>query len=69
MAKQAEAAVKAAQKVFDAVAAKHVKLSAAAAKGAEKLTTQLEAVEAVEPAPAVKVVAAKTTKAIADALV
>lgn len=48
-----------ATKAHLAVSGKTVKAQAAAAKGSDKLTTQLAALETVEPAPVVKTAAAK----------
>ena len=53
--KEAGKALAAAQKVFDGVEKKYERASEAAAKGTEKLATQLATVEAIEPAAKVKV--------------
>lgn len=53
--KEANKTLAAAQKVFDGVEKKYGKASEAAAKGTEKLATQLATVEAIEPAAKVKV--------------
>lgn len=53
--KEAGKALTDAQKVFDGIAKRNAKAADAAAKGTEKLAGQLAAVEAVEPAPKIKV--------------
>lgn len=65
VAKQAEKMVKDAQKVYDAAAAKHEKANVAAAKGTDKLTSQIAELEAAPVSDAKPVKASKKETAAA----